>query len=314
MDVLNQYQQSLSEGYPDILLVCVGINSCEVLEAFLHDKVRYAGISKHVKTIFLHQGYEVRFFEDKADYSVCFTERSYNLTHIHKVFERYISNINMVIIVTEFNTPFGAIMSPLLAKYFAHKTDLIIGMAYTYDTPHIPYAGVVIKDFKEHINSFVQITGPSISNFAKPLTGKISKYGLGARAMAEALYCHMELVLCDMVYSYDLSELQELLRCSGTGFLGYGIARGDNRAEFAVTQALQNLPISAELFQHVDRVLFLIRCNFDMMVEEVSTVRGMIADAMSDSANILYQVPLNREDDALSVTIIAYDGILMSEI
>ena len=116
-----------------------------------------------------------------------------------------------------------------------------------------------------------------------------------------------EVITHHYTQNIDLKDAKTVLSNSGTAIMGAAISYGENRANDAITKALDSPLLNDNKITGAKNVLLLIVSgNEEITIDEIAEINDYIQNQSGNVANIIMGVGEDLElEDSISVTVIA---------
>lgn len=220
------------------------------------------------------------------------------------------TNTKMIFITAGMGGGTGTGAAPIIAKMAKELDILTVGIVtspFLFEgTQRNEQAQIGIEKLRANVDSLIVINNNKLREVYGNLGFKagFSKadevLSTAARGIAEVITHHY-------LQNIDLRDAKTVLSDSGTAIMGSASASGSNRAQEAITKALDSPLLNDNKITGAKNVLLLIVSGSqEITIDEIGAINDHIQLEAGNSANIIMGVGEDEaKEDAISITIIA---------
>jgi cell division protein FtsZ len=220
------------------------------------------------------------------------------------------SNTKMVFINAGMGGGTGTGAAPVIAK-FAKEMDLltigIVTIPFIFEgRTRNEQAQKGIEELRKHVDSLVVINNNKLREVYGNLGFKAG-FSKADEVLATASRGIAEVITHHYTQNIDLRDAKTVLANSGTAIMGSAKASGANRAEEAISRALDSPLLNDNKIEGAQNVLLLIVSgNDEITIDEIGEINDYIQAEAKTSVNIIMGVGDDETlGDAISVTVVA---------
>lgn len=220
------------------------------------------------------------------------------------------SNTKMVFINAGMGGGTGTGAAPVIAR-FAKELDLltigIVTIPFVFEgRARNEQAQKGIEELRKHVDSLVVINNNKLREVYGNLGFKAG-FSKADEVLATASRGIAEVITHHYTQNIDLRDAKTVLANSGTAIMGSAKASGTNRAEEAISKALDSPLLNDNKIEGAQNVLLLIVSgNDEITIDEIGEINDYIQSEAKTSVNIIMGVGDDEAlGDAISVTVVA---------
>ncbi|MBL4887704.1 MAG: cell division protein FtsZ, partial [Flavobacteriaceae bacterium] len=220
------------------------------------------------------------------------------------------SQTKMVFITAGMGGGTGTGAAPVIAKIAKEMNILTVGIV----TVPFQFEGKMrneqaqegVERLRETIDSLIIINNNKLREVYGNLGFK-SGFAKADEVLATAARGIAEVITHHYMQNIDLRDAKTVLANSGTAIMGSATAKGANRAQEAITQALDSPLLNDNKITGAKNVLLLIVSGTqEITIDEIGEINDHIQSEAGNNANIIMGVGEDSsQDEAISITIIA---------
>ncbi|GAB2766448.1 cell division protein FtsZ [Salinimicrobium soli] len=220
------------------------------------------------------------------------------------------TNTKMVFITAGMGGGTGTGAAPIIAKQAKDMGILTVGIVT------IPFqfegktrneqAQLGVENLRKHVDSLIVINNNKLREVYGNLGFKAG-FSKADEVLATASRGIAEVITHHYTQNIDLRDAKTVLSNSGTAIMGSAQASGGNRAQEAISKALDSPLLNDNKINGAKNVLLLIISGSEeITIDEIGEISDHIQAEAGHSANIIMGVGEDESlDEAISVTIIA---------
>ncbi|PZD78020.1 cell division protein FtsZ [Mesonia sp. K7] len=220
------------------------------------------------------------------------------------------TNTKMVFITAGMGGGTGTGAAPIIAKQAKDMDILTVGIVT------IPFmfegktrneqAQIGVEKLRKNVDSLIVINNNKLREVYGNLGFKAG-FSKADEVLATASRGIAEVITHHYTQNIDLRDAKTVLANSGTAIMGSAVASGTNRAQLAISKALDSPLLNDNKIQGAKNVLLLIVSGSEeITIDEIGEINDHIQQEAGHSANIIMGVGDDESlEDSISVTIIA---------
>ena len=219
-------------------------------------------------------------------------------------------NTKMVFITAGMGGGTGTGAAPIIAQMAREMNILTVGIV----TTPFSFEGKIrndqaqagIEKFRHHVDSLIIINNNKLREVYGNLGFKAG-FSKADEVLSTASKGIAEVITHHYTQNIDLKDAKTVLSNSGTAIMGAASSSGNNRANDAITKALDSPLLNDNRITGAKNVLLLIVSgNEEITIDEIGEINDYIQEQAGYGANIIMGVGEDSELlDAISVTVIA---------
>lgn len=220
------------------------------------------------------------------------------------------TNTKMVFITAGMGGGTGTGAAPIIAKQARDMEILTVGIVtipFKFEgRVRIEQARTGVERLRSSVDSLIVIDNNKLREVYGNLGFK-SGFSKADEVLATASRGIAEVITHHYTQNIDLRDAKTVLSNSGTAIMGSGIASGADRAQVAITKAMDSPLLNDNKITGAQNVLLLIVSGSEeITLDEIGEINDHIQHEAGNSANIIMGVGEDDDlDEAVSVTIIA---------
>ena len=194
----------------------------------------------------------------------------------------------------------GTGAAPVIAR-IAKELDIltvgIVTMPFSFEgKKRINQAQLGIEKLRSHVDSLVVINNNKLREVYGNLGFKAG-FSKADEVLSTAAQGIAEVITHHYTQNIDLKDAKTVLSNSGTAIMGSGIASGSNRAQNAITKALDSPLLNDNKIEGAKNVLLLIVSGAsEVTIDEIGEINDFIQSEAKTNVDIIMGV---GEDDSL---------------
>ena len=219
-------------------------------------------------------------------------------------------NTKMVFITAGMGGGTGTGAAPVIAKMAKDMNILTVGIVTTpfnfEGKIRHDQAQLGIEKLREQVDSLIIINNNKLRDVYGNLGFKAG-FSKADEVLSTASKGIAEVITHHYTQNIDLKDAKTVLSNSGTAIMGAAISYGENRANDAITKALDSPLLNDNKITGAKNVLLLIVSgNEEITIDEIAEINDYIQNQSGNVANIIMGVGEDLElEDSISVTVIA---------
>ncbi len=222
------------------------------------------------------------------------------------------SNTKMVFITAGMGGGTGTGAAPIIAQAAKEMGILTVGIVtapFGFEgNLRLKQAETGIESLKKQVDSLIVINNDKLREIYGNL-GYKSGFSKADEVLATAAKGIAEVITNHYNMNIDLNDARKVLEDSGTAIMGSAVARGENRAQQAVQEALDSPLLNDNHIQGAKHVLLLIVSGpneHEITFDEIGEINDYIQSQAGNQVDIIMGMGEDISlDDGVQVTIIA---------
>lgn len=220
------------------------------------------------------------------------------------------SNTKMIFITAGMGGGTGTGAAPIIAKMAKEMDILTVGIVtipFSFEgTLRNDQAKVGVEKLRENVDSLIVINNNKLRDVYGNLGFKAG-FSKADEVLATAARGIAEVITHHYTQNIDLRDAKTVLSNSGTAIMGSAQADGPNRAQVAISKALDSPLLNDNKIKGAQNVLLLIVSGGEeITIDEIGEINDYIQDEAGHSANIIMGVGEDISlEGSISITVIA---------
>jgi len=222
------------------------------------------------------------------------------------------SNTKMIFITAGMGGGTGTGAAPIIAKMAKEMGILTVGIVtspFTYEgRKRNLYAQKGIENLREYVDSLIIINNNKLREIYGNLTYK-EAFAKSDEVLASAATSIAEVITRNYTMNVDFKDVNTVLENSGTAIMGSAKAKGENRSQEVIMNALDSPLLNDNKITGAKNVLLLIlsgKGEHEITIDEISEINDYIQAEAGNSADVIMGIGEDESlGDSISVTIIA---------
>ncbi|MBR6333599.1 MAG: cell division protein FtsZ [Bacteroidales bacterium] len=204
----------------------------------------------------------------------------------------------------------GTGASPVIAEVAREMGILTIGVVtspFDYEgSKRKKLAQEGIDEMSKHVDSLIIIKNENILKYYQD-EDILNSYGYANDVLKNACKCIAEMITCDFYQNVDFNDVKTVMTNSGKAMLGIATARGEDRIQRVVDEALACPLLDSSVIQNAENFLFFIAFgpNAHFTGSELNEITSRLQALQSDDAEIIHGMGVDESlDDAVKLSVI----------
>ena len=204
----------------------------------------------------------------------------------------------------------GTGASPVIAEVAREMAILTIGVVtspFDYEgSKRKKLAQEGIDEMSKHVDSLIIIKNENILKYYQD-EDILNSYGYANDVLKNACKCIAEMITCDFYQNVDFNDVKTVMTNSGKAMLGIATARGEDRIQRVVDEALACPLLDSSVIQNAENFLFFIAFgpNAHFTGSELNEITSRLQALQSDDAEIIHGMGVDESlDDAVKLSVI----------
>lgn len=216
---------------------------------------------------------------------------------------------DMVFVTATMGGGTGTGASPTVAKVAREEGALTIGVVtrpFTFEGTHkARSAETGIERLKEHVDTLIVIPNDRLIEQSGTRVSLMDSFKLADDVLRQGIQGISELITVPGLINLDFADVQAVMGIGGAALMAIGHGKGENRAEIAALNALDNNLVDVRI-DGARGILFNITGPADMGLHEINQAASVIRDTAHPDVNLIFGAVIDGSlDDEVRVTVIA---------
>ena len=220
-----------------------------------------------------------------------------------------IKGANMVFFTAGMGGGTGTGAAPIVAEIAKSMEILTVGVV----TKPFPFEGkkrmrhaeMGIANLKEKVDTLVIIPNEKLLKMADKKTTLLESFKLADDILRQGVQAISDLITITGMINADFADIKTVMRDKGLAHMGVGIARGENRADMAVKDAISS-PLLETSIDGATGVILNFTGGPEMGAMEVYEAADVVKEAADPDANIIFGAVIDETlGEDIRITVIA---------
>ncbi|MCB9202304.1 MAG: cell division protein FtsZ [Flavobacteriales bacterium] len=229
---------------------------------------------------------------------------------LDKIKEVLESNTKMIFITAGMGGGTGTGAAPVIAKCARDLGILTVGIVtvpFKFEgETRLQHAQDGIDKLRQSVDSLITINNNKLRELYGNL-GYKAGFAKSDEILSNAAKGIAEIITQNYQVNIDLMDVKKVLANSGTAIMGSAIGEGPNRAQDAISQALDSPLLNDNKITGAKSVLLLIVSgSSEITMDEIAIINEYIQNEAGNNAHIIMGIGENlEEEDKISVMVVA---------
>lgn len=216
---------------------------------------------------------------------------------------------NMVFITAGMGGGTGTGAAPIVAEIAKSLNILTVGVV----TKPFPFEGkrrmrhaeMGIENLMKAVDTLVIIPNERLLTMADKKTTLLDSFKLADDVLRQGVQAISDLITIPGVVNADFADIETVMLNKGLAHMGVGIAKGDNKAQEAVKQAISS-PLLETSIDGATGVIINFTGGVDLGAIEVYEAADIVREAADPDASIIFGAVIDETlSDEIRITVIA---------
>lgn len=223
--------------------------------------------------------------------------------------KRLLEGTDLLFITAGMGGGTGTGAAPIIAKIAKEMGILTIGIV----TKPFGFEGKMraaraeegIKKLKENVNALIVILNDKLLKVAGDKVSVKQAFLMVDNILKQGIQSVTDLITTVGEINIDFADIKTIFNYKGTAYMGIGKAKGENRLNIAVEEAIRNALTETQI-NNAKGVIFNVTGGENLSLMEISSAIQLINDKVSPDANVLFGTVIDKNlRDDVKVTVIA---------
>jgi len=221
-----------------------------------------------------------------------------------------ISDADMVFVTAGMGGGTGTGAAPVIAQAAKEAGALTVGVVtkpfYFEGRKRLNAADKGIAALREQVDSIITIPNDRLLTLASKKATFMEMLKKADEILYYAVKGISDLIMVPGLINLDFADVKAVMSEMGMAMMGFGVARGENRAKEAAQKAITSPLLEDVTIDGAKGVLMNITCSPDLTIEEVDEAASTITEAVSDEAKVFFGTVFDETaGDEIRITVIA---------
>ncbi len=219
-----------------------------------------------------------------------------------------LSGADMVFITAGMGGGTGTGASPIVARTARELGALTVGVVTTpfaFERRRRMLAQQGIAALREAVDALIIVPNERLMQLASRDTSAFEAYRFADDVLRLGIQGISDLITVPGLINLDFADIRAVMADAGSAFLSMSEARGENRTESLIRDALTNPLLDADI-KGARGLIFNIAGGDDLTMHEIGLIADRITGAAHPDANVIFGTVYDPSlDGALKLTIVA---------
>ncbi|MGI5874022.1 MAG: cell division protein FtsZ [Bacillota bacterium] len=167
-----------------------------------------------------------------------------------------------------------------------------------------------ISELKEQVDALITIPNDKLLQIVDNRTPMTDAFAIVNDVLHQGIQSITDLISTPALINLDFNDVKSVMKDAGSALMGIGVAKGENRAVEAATQAISSPLLESSIEGAQGVILNITGCN-NLSLFEVNEAAKIVEAAADKEANIIFGAAIDEAlDDEVRVIVIAtgFDG------
>jgi cell division protein FtsZ len=200
--------------------------------------------------------------------------------------------------------------APIVAKIARELGALTIGVVtrpFVFEgKKRKKHADQGIHELRENVDTLIVIPNQKLLSVASEKTPLLETFKKADEVLLQAVKGISDLINIRGLINLDFADIRTVMASRGMAIMGTGVARGENRAVEAASQAISSPLLENISIEGATGIIINVTGGPDLTLWEVNEASTLITEAAHEDAEVIFGAVINTEmSDEIHVTVIA---------
>ena len=162
-----------------------------------------------------------------------------------------------------------------------------------------------IEKLQQSVNALIVVLNDRLLKLSKEKLTINKAFETADNVLEQGIESVTDLVTTVGDINIDFADIQTIFNYKGKAYMGIGMAQNGESLEEAVKQAVEN-PLTENKINNAKGVIFNVRGNENLGLNEINTAMQVINDKVTEDANIMFGTAIDESmGNEKIVTVIA---------
>ncbi|WP_243358332.1 cell division protein FtsZ [Fundidesulfovibrio terrae] len=221
-----------------------------------------------------------------------------------------ICDADMVFVTAGMGGGTGTGAAPVIAQAAKEAGALTVGVVtkpfYFEGKKRLGAAEKGIAALREQVDSIITIPNDRLLTLASKKATFMEMLKKADEILYYAVKGISDLIMVPGLINLDFADVKAVMSEMGLAMMGFGVARGENRAQEAAQKAITSPLLEDVTIDGAKGVLMNITCSPDLTIEEVDEAASTVTAAVSEDAKVFFGTVFDENaGDEIRITVIA---------
>jgi cell division protein FtsZ len=221
-----------------------------------------------------------------------------------------ISDSDMVFVTAGMGGGTGTGAAPVIARAAKEAGALTVGVVtkpfYFEGAKRRGAADKGIEALSEVVDSIITIPNDRLLTLASKKATFLEMLKKADEVLFYAVKGISDLIMVPGLINLDFADVKAVMSEMGLAMMGFGVARGENRAKEAAQKAITSPLLEDVTIDGAKGVLMNITCGPDLTIEEVDEAASTITEVVAEDAKVFFGTVFDEAaGDEMRITVIA---------
>ncbi|MFN7455446.1 MAG: cell division protein FtsZ [Pseudobdellovibrionaceae bacterium] len=200
--------------------------------------------------------------------------------------------------------------APIVAKIARELGALTIGVVtrpFVFEgKKRSKHAELGLQELKENVDTLIVIPNQKLLSIAGDKTPLVETFKKADEVLLQAVKGISDLINIRGLINLDFADIRTVMAAKGLALMGTGVAKGENRAVEAATQAISSPLLENIKIDGATGIIINVTGGPDLSLYEVNEASTLITEAAHEDAEIIFGAVIDETlTDEVRVTVIA---------
>ncbi|MGC9530284.1 MAG: cell division protein FtsZ [Candidatus Bipolaricaulaceae bacterium] len=219
-----------------------------------------------------------------------------------------LEGLDMVFVTAGMGGGTGTGAAPVIAevaKELGVLTVAIVTRPFSFEgLARAQKAEVGIGRLAQNVDAIVTISNDKLLKVAPPDMPLTKAFQLVDEVLRQGVQGVTDLITVPGLINLDFADVESVLRGAGTAMMGIGDAEGENKTREAARRAVSS-PLLDSTVKGAKKAILNITGGGELTLEEVTEAAGVINEALSEKADLIFGATIHDGMQKVRVTVIA---------
>ncbi len=204
---------------------------------------------------------------------------------------QYLQGADMVYITAGMGGGTGTGAAPVIAaaaREMGILTVAVVTKPFRFEgARRMRYAEEGIARLKEHVDALIVVPNERLLSISEKQLSLVESFSLADEVLRQAVQGVTDLITKPGLVNVDFADLRSVMREAGSAIMGVGCAKGDDRVEKALKEAIES-PLMECSMQGAKGVLMNITCGSDLGIFEVQQAASYVENIIAEDATFVW--------------------------
>ncbi len=162
-----------------------------------------------------------------------------------------------------------------------------------------------IQNLRKYVDTLVVIPNDKLLQFMNNHIAMVDAFKVADDMLKQGIIGIVDLIATPSLINLDFADISTVMRNKGLAHMGIGRAKGENRVNEAVRQAVSS-PLLETTIEGAKAVILNVTGGNDLLLEEVYSAAGLVQSIIDEDANIIFGETIDPNMiEEIKITIIA---------